>query len=596
MLYTSNNSDCTYIFRRNHKFHPSQKEVLENAVHSEETSVYENFASKNHKDGLHVNELEHFFMTSAANGFLNIRDEFKTIKAGSANKPHEVAEMEENKNKNRYKNIYPFDDSRVVLKRSEDSINASYIEGYAGRKTYIATQGAKDRTIADFWQMVWEQNSSVIVMLCKLKEGSKVKCSAYWPVQASTVTHGNFTIKTTFEDDLGWVITRRFYVTSSQENRKIFHFQLVSWPDHGVPTATSPLMYLRRMIKEATDDEPNQPVIVHCSAGVGRTGTFIAMDILFDQLDQTSVVDVPGAVTRMRERRVDMVQTVDQYVLVYKLLVEHAVYKDTDISAPDYLVLCRQSDWNHRIENEFRLFSRFAFEKKTPATKQDTNFSFTGGFNQMTSSKLESAWINATKLERISSFSGNIFAADGPAYANEAQFWNFVTDVNASVLVCLETLEVDAVLRSKQGTQSQIPNSDKILSVDKIQRNDGLVERKITLSSTHKLMKLVHLHAEKWISGRAPLDGTCLINAINKLQSLIEPNSAVIIYCRDGCIRTGTFIAVLNLIERLKSENRIDVFRTIKDLRDMRENMVNNLITTYKEATLPTRGLAELQF
>ncbi|CAK8674403.1 unnamed protein product [Clavelina lepadiformis] len=554
---------------------PVHKETLEGKVHLEETSVYENFASNNHKDRLHVNELEHFYVKSAANGFLSIRDEFKTVKKRSANKPHEVAKLEGNKKKNRYKNIYPFDDSRVLLKNSDDYINASYIEGYLGKKTYIATQGAKDCTIADFWQMIWEQNSSVIVMLCKLRELSKVKCSSYWPVQGSTVTHGNFTIKTTFEDDLGWVITRRFYVTISQRSREIFHLQLVSWPDHGVPTATSPLIYLRQMVKEATVDEPNHPVIIHCSAGAGRTGTFIAMDILFDELDHTSVVDVPGAVIRMRERRVDMVQTEDQYVLVYKLLVEHAVYKDTDISAPDYLDLSRQSEWTYRIENEFQLFSRF--EKIIPLIEQDRKLNAVGDTKQMASSKDLSTSLNATNLERISPFLGNIIAAKGPAYESETQFWNFVIDENATVLISLDTLEADAVIRSKQGTRFQVSNSDKIFSVDKVQKSEGLVERNITLTTAQTEMKLVHLQPEIWLGKGASPDGTNLLNAINRLQFLVKTNTNVTVYCRDGCTRTGTFIALVNLVERLKSENRIDVFRTIKDLRDMRPNMVNNL-------------------
>ncbi|CAK8674408.1 unnamed protein product [Clavelina lepadiformis] len=551
-------------------------EANTNLAYSEEVSVYENVSSTNLSGGVHIDKLEHFYNTRSSNDFQSIKDEFQSIKKRSANKPHEAANLNKNKKKNRYKNIYPFDDSRVVLQSDDDYINASHIKGFCGKKTYIATQGAKDCTIPDFWQMVWEQNSSVIVMLCKLREESKIKCSAYWPVQGSTVTHGNFTIKTTFEDDLGWVITRRFCLIneSSQKNREIFHLQLVSWPDHGVPTATSPLMYLRRMVKEATDDEPNQPVIVHCSAGAGRTGTFIAMDILFDELDQTSVVDVPGAITRMRERRVDMVQTEDQYVLVYKLLVEHAVYKDTDISAPDYLKLSRQSHWDSRFENEFKLFTRLSSTEQFSSNSPEGTQSSTGDINRF---KTSFSGLSTTRLERISSFLGNIFAVSGPVLEEEKQFWDFVAELNTSVLVCLETLEADLVTRSTERISSQIPNSDRILSVENVQRSEGLVERKVTLSTSHTKIQLNHLQVESWNGEEANPDSSYLSNAINMLQTLVKEKERVVVYCRDGCTRTGTFIALLNLVERLKSENRIDVFRTIKDLRDMRPNMVNNL-------------------
>ncbi|XP_044017951.1 tyrosine-protein phosphatase non-receptor type 7-like isoform X3 [Aphidius gifuensis] len=223
--------------------------------------------------------------------------------------------------KNRYTGVLPNSQTRVILDNIDDPvgsyINANYIRGYDGEKQrYIATQGPLQNTIVDFWQMVWMDKVSAIVMMTKLNEASKTKCDMYFPMDLmSKIQAGSFSITLiSCVTRCGYII-RDFELRMNGERRNITHYWYDSWPDHAVPQSADSLVSLAAEINLLPG-----PIIVHCSAGIGRTGCFIALATGMTQLSRDKNVDVLGILCQMRYDRGGMIQTAEQYEFVHRAL------------------------------------------------------------------------------------------------------------------------------------------------------------------------------------------------------------------------------------------------------------------------------------
>ncbi|KAM9302052.1 receptor-type tyrosine-protein phosphatase eta-like [Gastrophryne carolinensis] len=233
-----------------------------------------------------------------------------------------AAEHPDNREKNRYTNVLPYDISRVTLSSngnlSDGYINANFIPGYSSSKEFIAAQGPLPTTVNDFWRMIWEKDVRAIVMLTRCIEVGKVKCEEYWP-SGSMKVYGNLSVSMSNETSLpDWTI-RDLLVTDirMKQSKQVRHFHFTAWPDHGVPNSTENLIRFRNLVREFTDTcPPTSPILVHCSAGVGRTGTFIGLDRLMKQISTEDKIDVYGVVHSLRMHRCLMVQTDSQYVFL----------------------------------------------------------------------------------------------------------------------------------------------------------------------------------------------------------------------------------------------------------------------------------------
>jgi tyrosine-protein phosphatase non-receptor type 11 len=251
------------------------------------------------------------------------------------------ASLPQNRPKNRFKNVLPFDHSRVVLQQSDPNensyINANFIHGEIPNSScaYIATQGCLPGTVHDFWTMVWQQWTPVIVMITNEVERGKNKCSRYWPNLGESGLYGKVRVTTLEESNFGTYALRYFLldnVNGRESSRCIYQFQFLTWPDHGVPNDPSSLLKFMEDInlkqKEMRKDSPNYgPPTIHCSAGIGRTGTYIAIDILIKLIEYKgweSEIDIQQCVLKLRESRSGMVQTEDQYRFLYRAL-EHYI-------------------------------------------------------------------------------------------------------------------------------------------------------------------------------------------------------------------------------------------------------------------------------
>ncbi|XP_063234398.1 tyrosine-protein phosphatase non-receptor type 11-like isoform X7 [Bacillus rossius redtenbacheri] len=246
------------------------------------------------------------------------------------------------RNKNRYKNILPFDHTRVKLKDADPSvpgseyINANYIkpeedplmDGYA--KFYIATQGCLPSTVPDFWDMVWQENTRVIVMTTKEIERGKNKCTRYWPEEGQSKEYGKTSVRNLSEASTSDYTLREFIVVREgcEEERKVYHYHFQAWPDHGVPSDPGCVLNFLHDVNARQESIPGAgPVLVHCSAGIGRTGTFIVVDMILDQIKRQGLdceIDIQRTTQMVRSQRSGMVQTEAQYKFVY-LAVQHYI-------------------------------------------------------------------------------------------------------------------------------------------------------------------------------------------------------------------------------------------------------------------------------
>ncbi|XP_043821143.1 receptor-type tyrosine-protein phosphatase beta isoform X2 [Dromiciops gliroides] len=274
-----------------------------------------------------VNQFEAHFMKLQADSNYLLSKEYEDLKEVGRNQSCDTALLPENRGKNRYNNILPYDTTRVKLSNVDDDpcsdyINASYIPGNNFRREYIATQGPLPGTKDDFWKMSWEQNVHNIVMVTQCVEKGRVKCDHYWPADQDSLYYGDLIVQMLSESVLSEWTIREFKICSEEQldvSRLIRHFHYTVWPDHGVPETTQSLIQFVRTVRDYINRTPGAgPTIVHCSAGVGRTGTFIALDRILQQLDSKDAVDIYGAVHDLRLHRVHMVQTECQYVYLHQ--------------------------------------------------------------------------------------------------------------------------------------------------------------------------------------------------------------------------------------------------------------------------------------
>lgn len=252
-------------------------------------------------------------------------------------------ERPENKAKNRYKNILPFDHSRVILDNAEpntigsDYINANYVgpsDSEEASKRYIAAQGCLPSTVEDFWHMVYQESSRIIVMTTKEVERGRNKCTRYWPDVDTTKDVGPYHVKHMKETEFTDYTLREFEITSETNPipSTIYQFHYTGWPDHGVPKDPSPVLHILHEVNSRQQSIPMAgPIIVHCSAGIGRTGTFIVIDSLVNMIKEQGLdceIDISKSIQNVRAQRSGMVQTEAQYEFIYKA-IQHYISTET---------------------------------------------------------------------------------------------------------------------------------------------------------------------------------------------------------------------------------------------------------------------------
>lgn len=272
-------------------------------------------------------------------GFWEEFDALQKLEA-KVKKSREEGQRPENKSKNRYKNILPFNDTRVILQNADpdvvgsDYINANYVKNTrrepGDQKVYIATQGCLATTVNDFWQMVWQENTRVIVMTTREVEKGRNKCVPYWPDPETSKEMGPYIVTHKSERDATDYKLRMLEIalgSKPQKSRTIWHFQYMSWPDHGVPQEPGGVLSFLEQVNGRQCEHPNSgPMIIHCSAGIGRTGTIVVIDMIIETITTIGLdcdIDIAKIIQMVREQRSGMVQTEAQYKFIYLAVSEY---------------------------------------------------------------------------------------------------------------------------------------------------------------------------------------------------------------------------------------------------------------------------------
>ncbi|XP_058983344.1 tyrosine-protein phosphatase non-receptor type 9 isoform X2 [Musca domestica] len=289
--------------------------------------------------------IEQIVQMVKARGRQGLVKEYADIRSRAPDGTFLHARMRNNLTKNRYTDVLCYDHSRVVLSRVDgddvsDYINANFVDGYKQKNAYISTQGPLPKTSQDFWRMIWEQHCLVIVMTTRVMERGRVKCGQYWePAENSSLEFGNFHVRTlsieTNEDYT--VASLELRNTKTDEVRNVSHWQFTSWPDYGVPSSAMAMITFLQKVREKqaqmvqslgdtwAGHPRGPPIVVHCSAGIGRTGTFITLDICISRLEDVGTADIRGTVEKIRAQRAYSIQMPDQYVFCHLALIEYAI-------------------------------------------------------------------------------------------------------------------------------------------------------------------------------------------------------------------------------------------------------------------------------
>ncbi|XP_069132606.1 tyrosine-protein phosphatase 10D-like isoform X1 [Argopecten irradians] len=276
---------------------------------------------------INVSEFGEKFNLLSRDSNMKFSEEVKLLKELSPTHPTRSAEEQAVRIKNRYTNILAYDHSRVKLlpldeEEGSDYINANYIPGHNSKREYIATQGPLVCTKDDFWRMIWEQNVSVIVMLTQLVERGRRKCDQYWPEEVSEpVFFGDLIVRIDSESTLPDYVIRVISMQLGDIERRVKHLLYLAWPDMGTPTTSNSMLKFVESCRKHKNPALRGPIVVHCSAGVGRTGTYIAVDHLIQRLNAgKQEVDIFNMVLGMRNERPNMVQTEDQYIFIHECI------------------------------------------------------------------------------------------------------------------------------------------------------------------------------------------------------------------------------------------------------------------------------------
>ncbi|XP_016382460.1 receptor-type tyrosine-protein phosphatase C [Sinocyclocheilus rhinocerous] len=552
-------------------------------------------------------------------------DEFQSIPRIFSNYTIKEAKKQENQFKNRYVDILPYDYNRVTLSTGgEDSyINASFIEGYQEPKKYIAAQGPKDETIGDFWRMVWEQKSSIIVMVTRCEEGNKIKCAQYWPsLDRETEIFEDFVVKIRSEEHCPDYIIRHLILTNKREKaseREVTHIQFISWPDHGVPGDPCLLLKLRRRVNSFKNFFSG-PVVVHCSAGVGRTGTYIGIDAMIESLEAEGRVDIYGFVAKQRRQRCLMVQVEAQYVLIHTALIEHNQFGETEVSLSEFhsvLNTLRQKDGSDPslLEMEFlklpkfkkwRTFNTGSIEDNKKKNRDSAVIPY--DFNRVlfrldiegnqtsdpededeySSDEEEESneYINASFIDGYWC-SKSLIAAQGPLPNTTEEFLLMLNQQQTKTLVMLTDCQEDGKDYCCQYWGDEKKTfGDMEIEVKKTETFPTYVRRRLEIQSSKKkeVLEVDQYQFLKWRGRELPENAQELIEMTRIIRengnydnSKMNRNVPIVVHCNNGSSRTGIFCALWNLLDSAYTEKLVDVFQEVKNLRKERQGMVETI-------------------
>lgn len=510
-----------------------------------------------------------------------------------------------NKDKNRFKRIFPYDHSRVMLTPEgndpfSDYINASFVRDQDDRNAYIASQGPMQTTVADFWRMVWKEHVTQIVMLTNLTEKTKKKCQQYWPEKGRREEHGALTVTGVDVQLRADFYTRTFHLKAASGSvRTVTQYHMVTWPDHGVPSALA-LVNLWRYVKARADANAG-PLLVHCSAGVGRTGTYIALDILMDMLLQQThhrPINVFSVVTGLRDDRVVMIQTVEQYIFLHEALLEAYTSRDTrmtmdkmDAAFPTGI---RLNKVDPRTEAEYKSLSQMknflSKPKYTLANKEENKDKNRDPTVLPDDSHLvylsvhvpgRNQYINAVTMPSFRQQRGMLLT-QLPIVDTVVDLWRLVEGFDVNTIVSI-------VSRGEEdrGSYCQYwPRDHKhhvktgpftVKLTEKESLGEALTSYSLKCHNGSKSRVVRVLHYRAW-GEEVPEETSDLLRVLEILDTTHNDviDRPFIVQCWDGATKSGLFCSLYDVISRVTYDREVDVYLTARLAQSIRPEAVTS--------------------
>ncbi|CAH1363932.1 unnamed protein product, partial [Tenebrio molitor] len=520
-------------------------------------------------------------------------------------KPWTVGSLKENKSKNRYNNLIAYDHTRVVLEKIDgnphsDYINANYVDGYRVPRAYIATQGPKAATLDDFWRMIWQENVQHIANLANIYEGGKKKVEKYWPEINETLQFGAIAVQHQSSQVYADYEHRVFKVTRDAESRELDQFHFSSWPDHGVPLYSQSLVpFLQKMLQIPLNTK--SPIVVHCSAGVGRTGTILLCDICLRMAAREGAIDALGTLQRLREQRPNMVDNMEQYKLAHLVILECLVGMHTGIQCNEIQESVKRLLEDERTVTQMQYLedtqwrdqamkSEARVEEEAQVVEEKNRFKdiipeIQGRvfITRYPTSDSTSSYINAVKVDGFRC-PGRYIVTQQPMPNTLGDFWRLVEENSVSVVISLNQVN------SKDKTSCAFWPTNKRPQMNPV----PIISLKHvnTLSMEHYDVVTVHLSApsrkehfqvhiismKNWPpKTNCPKSPEKFLAFWEEADNIARRSNPVLVTCYDGVTASGLFMAMSFVIEKMKLEQICDVCQAVRTIRHNRQQCVQNI-------------------
>ncbi|XP_033636915.1 receptor-type tyrosine-protein phosphatase T-like isoform X2 [Asterias rubens] len=544
-----------------------------------------------------IEELEEYIqMKKSAAADEGFEADYKTLPEGQLHS-WTVARKPENKAKNRYANVIAYDYCRVVLEPLEnkphsDYINACYIDGYRAEDAYIASQGPNKESIKDFWRMMWQLNVDKIIMLTNPIEDGKMKCLKYWTDNGSAEYTG-IQVTTVREDVYLDYTVRLFDICEAgkqESTRRVTQFHYTTWPDMKPPEYPTSLLNFLRVVNTTKNIGRT---VVHCSAGVGRTGTYITLDAMLEQMKEEGQIEVLSFINQMRHRRIKSVQTVEQYKFLYDAILEAYLSNDTTYHVTEYrrkLTALKKSG----MEQQFKTLRKLCAEStpkpnssgKLPENVSKNRFpefiptDRSRPYLTTLTSEEDTNYINGTYLPGYRKRNRYI-ATQMPTPNTIGDIWRLVYDHKSTCIVMLNQFDKDDETMVQYWPEAG-PMEFGPLVVELLETNEytGVIGHSFTLKKKNSKLDpprtVCQFQYLDWPCDQdvpSSLDGLLTLFQLTEQWNKTE-EGPIVVHCIDGLGRSAAFCALITLMDKFNEEKVVNVFQEALRFRMVNSNML----------------------